>query len=219
LFQNVSSEQVTSSRVASLKRDPVQYSSRIPFLKGRPPHSFLVPFRVIILGFLSKKGLCFLHFFFIPSDNSDRIAGDGGGGEQLGEVLLHPESGGTHVRPLVDTLSDQTTQVPQALAKTKHPYKYLCTYDLYSPVHNVLDACISITRGSGGGGWALEISSFLGPVKWYRADRRVPFIRNQQQTVRRIKGRSGAKNKKIPLEQNIENSGWQLAMLFNKRVK
>jgi hypothetical protein len=51
---------------------------------------------------------------------------------------------------------------------------YLCTYDLYSPVHNVYDACISITRGSGRG-WALEFSSFLGPVKWHRADRRVPF--------------------------------------------
>jgi hypothetical protein len=41
---------------------------------------------------------------------------------------------------------------------------YLCTYDLYSPVHNVLDACISITRarerGLGPG-----IESFLGPVK------------------------------------------------------
>ncbi len=28
---------------------------------------------------------------------------------------------------------------------------YLCTYDLYSPVHNVLDAFISITRASGRG--------------------------------------------------------------------
>ncbi len=28
---------------------------------------------------------------------------------------------------------------------------YLCTYDLYCPVHNALDACISITRGSGRG--------------------------------------------------------------------
>ncbi len=28
---------------------------------------------------------------------------------------------------------------------------YLCTYDLYSPVHNVLDACISITWASGRG--------------------------------------------------------------------
>jgi hypothetical protein len=28
---------------------------------------------------------------------------------------------------------------------------YLCTYDLYSPVHNVLDACMSITRASGRG--------------------------------------------------------------------
>jgi hypothetical protein len=26
-----------------------------------------------------------------------------------------------------------------------------------------------------GEGWALEIESFLGPVKWHRADRRVPF--------------------------------------------
>ncbi len=28
---------------------------------------------------------------------------------------------------------------------------YLCTYDLYSPMHNVLDVCISITRVSGRG--------------------------------------------------------------------
>ncbi len=60
-------------------------------------------------------------------------------------------------------------------------------------------------RGEVGGGWALEFPSFLGPVKWERADRRVPFgahppnptphpefIRNQHQTVRCIKGRSGA---------------------------
>jgi hypothetical protein len=26
-----------------------------------------------------------------------------------------------------------------------------------------------------GRGWALEIERFLGPVKWHRADRRVPF--------------------------------------------
>jgi hypothetical protein len=30
-------------------------------------------------------------------------------------------------------------------------------------------------RGEVGGGWALEFSSFLGPVKWHLADRRVPF--------------------------------------------
>jgi hypothetical protein len=30
-------------------------------------------------------------------------------------------------------------------------------------------------RGQVGGGWALEIETFLGPVKWRRADRRVPF--------------------------------------------
>jgi hypothetical protein len=31
-------------------------------------------------------------------------------------------------------------------------------------------------RGEVGGGWALEFPSFLGPVKWERADRRVPMI-------------------------------------------
>ena len=41
-------------------------------------------------------------------------------------------------------------------------------------MHNVLDACIYITSEVGGG-WALEFPSFLGPVKWEQADRRVPF--------------------------------------------
>ncbi len=31
-------------------------------------------------------------------------------------------------------------------------------------------------RGQAGGGWALEIESFLGSVKWHRADRRVGGI-------------------------------------------
>jgi hypothetical protein len=30
-------------------------------------------------------------------------------------------------------------------------------------------------RGQVGEGWALEMESFLGPVNWHRADRRVPF--------------------------------------------
>ncbi len=30
-------------------------------------------------------------------------------------------------------------------------------------------------RGQVAGGWALEMESFLGPVKWHRADRPVPF--------------------------------------------
>ncbi len=30
-------------------------------------------------------------------------------------------------------------------------------------------------RGQVGGGWALEIETFLGPVQWHRAVRRVPF--------------------------------------------
>ncbi len=30
-------------------------------------------------------------------------------------------------------------------------------------------------RGQMGGGWALEIERFLGPLKWHQANRRVPF--------------------------------------------
>jgi hypothetical protein len=34
-------------------------------------------------------------------------------------------------------------------------------------------------RGEVGGGWALEFPSFLGPVKWERADRRkIPEVKN-----------------------------------------
>ncbi len=38
----------------------------------------------------------------------------------------------------------------------------LCSYDLYSPVHNVLDACIFITWGSGRG-LGPGILEFFGP--------------------------------------------------------
>jgi hypothetical protein len=34
----------------------------------------------------------------------------------------------------------------------------------------------------GGGGWALEFESFLGPVKWHRANMRVPFGPGAQKT-------------------------------------
>jgi hypothetical protein len=67
-------------------------------------------------------------------------------------------------------------------------YNYLCTYDLYRPVHNVLDACIYITRGSGRG---------LGPVKWHRADRRVHLgpknlenFRENRQTSDKLTGQT-----------------------------
>jgi hypothetical protein len=34
--------------------------------------------------------------------------------------------------------------------------------------------CANPLRGQVGGGWALEIKTFLGPVKWHRAVRQVP---------------------------------------------
>ncbi len=63
---------------------------------------------------------------------------------------------------------------PLNLRSAKVTFSYLWTYDLYSPMHNVLDVCISITRASAKG-LGPGYREFLGPVKWQRADRRVPF--------------------------------------------
>jgi hypothetical protein len=52
--------------------------------------------------------------------------------------------------------------------KKEHHNIYLWTYDLYDPVRNAFDAGKSITRQMGRG-WALEIETFLDPVKWHRA--------------------------------------------------
>jgi hypothetical protein len=45
---------------------------------------------------------------------------------------------------------------------------YLWAYDLYGPVRNGFDAADPL-RGQMGGGWALEIETFLGTVKWHQA--------------------------------------------------
>ncbi len=42
---------------------------------------------------------------------------------------------------------------------------------------HVLDACISITWGSGRGLGPGILDFFFGPVKWVRADRRVPYVK------------------------------------------
>jgi hypothetical protein len=48
-----------------------------------------------------------------------------------------------------------------------------------------LDACISITRGSGRG-LGLGILEFFGPVKWHWADRRVPFWAHPKHYARAV---------------------------------
>ncbi len=53
----------------------------------------------------------------------------------------------------------------------KKYYSYLRTYDLYV----MLLMLATPLRGQGGGGWALEVTTFLSPVKWHRAVRRVSF--------------------------------------------
>jgi hypothetical protein len=51
---------------------------------------------------------------------------------------------------------------------------------IYGPVHNAFDARKSITKRSGRG---LEIKTFLGPVKWQQAVRRVPFRAQKSQDL------------------------------------
>jgi hypothetical protein len=46
--------------------------------------------------------------------------------------------------------------------------------DLCIPVCNALMGANPL-RGQVGGGWAMEIETFLGPIKWHRTVRRVPF--------------------------------------------
>ncbi len=59
-------------------------------------------------------------------------------------------------------------------------------------MRNVFDACSTADplRGQVGGGWALEIVSFLGSLKWYRANRRVQFeaqkTRTHQKSLRTL---------------------------------
>jgi hypothetical protein len=52
------------------------------------------------------------------------------------------------------------------------------TYDLYSPVHNVLKHAYLLLVQVGGG-WALEFSSFLDP-KWHSPIGSMPFHRAQK---------------------------------------
>ncbi len=52
--------------------------------------------------------------------------------------------------------------------------KLFMANDLYIPVCNALMGANPL-RGQVGGGWAMEIETFLGPVKWHRTVRRVPF--------------------------------------------
>ncbi len=49
----------------------------------------------------------------------------------------------------------------------KEYYRYLRTYDLYVMIWMLATPI----RGQAGGGWALEVETFLSPVKWHRAVR------------------------------------------------
>jgi hypothetical protein len=59
---------------------------------------------------------------------------------------------------------------------------YLWTYDLYGPVRKMLLMRANPFRGPLGGGWTLEIETFLGPVEWHRSAGlcHVPIVLFQQ---------------------------------------
>jgi hypothetical protein len=54
---------------------------------------------------------------------------------------------------------------------------------LYGPVRNDFARADTLC-GEVGGGWTLEIESFLGPVKWHRDDRRVPYVAQKTRSLR-----------------------------------
>ncbi len=62
-------------------------------------------------------------------------------------------------------------------------------------------------RGQVGGGWALEIETFFGPMKWHRAIRRVPF--------RAKKSRDFHSSKIHQKTQNFRKSTIQPIALFS----
>jgi hypothetical protein len=91
----------------------------------------------------------------------------------------------------------------QIVARSVLNFKYLCTYDLYGPVRNALMREASITWASGRGlgpgnreffGPCEMASSRLSPLASSPPTPPPPphpeLIRNQQQTVRCLKGRS-----------------------------
>jgi hypothetical protein len=70
-------------------------------------------------------------------------------------------------------------------------------------------------RGQVGGGWALEIESFFGPVKWHRFDRRVPFgaqkTRTHQKSLRTLLNFIKPLTKHVGQEGNVAtNHKWIL---------
>ncbi len=51
------------------------------------------------------------------------------------------------------------------IVKIKEAFSFLCTYDLYSPVHNALDACIGIHYEGKWEGLGPGNRDFFNPVK------------------------------------------------------
>jgi hypothetical protein len=59
----------------------------------------------------------------------------------------------------------------------------------YGPMIYRLLMRASQLRGQVGGGWALEIEILLGPVKWHRALKRVPFGAKKSQ-IKKLKSQN-----------------------------
>jgi hypothetical protein len=116
----------------------------------------------------------FLLILMFSSGNSCQILGNLAKGWRSSKIHIQ-------IRSSWNSSCLRTAFITQVLLNEtgRNPWRNLCinhlyTYDLYSP-------CIMFwmraypLRGEVGGGWALEFESFLGPLKWHRADRRLPF--------------------------------------------
>jgi hypothetical protein len=64
---------------------------------------------------------------------------------------------------IFDHKSPHQPPPPPRFPHNHEEYSYLCIYDFYCPVHNVLDACISITRASGRGWGPGNLEFFWAP--------------------------------------------------------
>jgi hypothetical protein len=58
-------------------------------------------------------------------------------------------------------------------------------------------------RGQVGGGWALEIDTFMGPVKWHRAVRRMPVGSQKSRNMVCISFSNGATYLVAPLRNGL----------------
>jgi hypothetical protein len=116
--------------------------------------------------------------FYVPTSNNFCNGGSAGAGRLSSCMRLSGPSWAIKFLYAPAPPPPPHNMCPETSLMGSCTLNLLCTYDLYSLVHNVLDACISITwtigRGLGPGNL-----DFLGP-KWHSLISLMPFHRAQK---------------------------------------